>query len=157
MKRLGKVITFFFTVLSMSILACAASFAAERTEVTEKLVIVTKDGYEITIEEVQEPESRVNPDRTATKSYDSTFRDRNGVLLGVYRATFTGMYSTVDNVSEMADVKVAKRSGSYDYVSWEKRTEGQDGFVTYYVLGEYAITVSAHISPNGTITIASGQ
>lgn len=36
MKRLGKAITFFFTVLSMSILACATGFAAERTEVTEK-------------------------------------------------------------------------------------------------------------------------
>lgn len=152
MKNVTKAITFLITVLSMTTLLCAISFAAD-TGTAEKYVITTKEGYEITIEEVQTQASRVNPDQTASKYYDTTFKDRNGVLLGVYRATFTGMYSSVDNASEMTNVKVVKRSGSYDYVTWDTSYGGQDGYVTYYILGGYATTISAHISSNGTITI----
>ena len=139
-----KVFTFLLALMSLTIMTCAVSFAAEK----EKQTFVTKDGYTITIEEAEsdEPSLYADADQTVVKPYNLTITDRNGVNIGVYTAKFTGLYSRVDRRSQMLNVTVSKKSGSTNYVSWQTHTEAEDGFATFYVLGEYFGTLAGHIS-----------
>lgn len=149
-KKTLKVFTFLLALMSLTIMICAVSFAAEK----EKQTFVTKAGYTITIEEAEtdEPSLYADPDQTVVKPYNLTITDRNGVKIGVYTAKFTGLYSRVDRTSQMLDVTVSKKSGSATYVSWQTHTDAEDGFATFYVLGEYFGTLTGHISYTGSFT-----
>ena len=149
-KTLMQVFTFLLALMSLTIMICAVSFAAEK----EKQTFVTKAGYTITIEEAEtdEPSLYADPDQTVVKPYNLTITDRNGVKIGVYTAKFTGLYSRVDRTSQMLDVTVSKKSGSATYVSWQTHTDAEDGFATFYVLGEYFGTLTGHISYTGSFT-----
>ena len=62
MKKTLKVFTFLLALMSLTIMICAVSFAAEK----EKQTFVTKAGYTITIEEAEtdEPSLYADPDQT---------------------------------------------------------------------------------------------